>query len=479
MHLSDETMAMLHHDFDGRAAVIRQVVTERLQARAPLHAPDHVVGVYFVVSSTSHVADVGETISYHMTSGVHHPPAGSLLAACTGQVLAADPFDASGRVGLVWVGFPVHMLQSADGRVYTTDLLHLMAGEGVVGLVDHIDIQLVDMILPEAVLATFPGPAYGAPGVRRITGFPAGTPIFGTILKPCSGITPAEVGALVREAAGNRLFGFVKEDENLLPGVPFSPLADRAREAMTAVREQWPSRDGRGILFAPHITAPPDLLMRYLDVVLEAGVNAVMFSDQFVGGTTRMVREYTKTLENPPAIYAHNSGISNKTRSIWREVLDFLVRLDGADFRQTAPITTTAPLLRPTGLEWQRCEEALTRPAGQIKPTMIARAGGLDQGNIALNLHDAARRGYGDGILYLAGSAINSIKDAQGHPSPELGSAAMMEAVEAYTSGTVSVDTPQAHVDALFAYAKTHGKAALVTALVQRYPGKCAMAQTL
>ncbi|HEY3415585.1 MAG TPA: RuBisCO large subunit C-terminal-like domain-containing protein [Armatimonadota bacterium] len=470
MILAPNIREALSTDLDSRAALIRQVVVEQLQERGPVTSPEHVVGAYFVMSRTSTVAEVGETISYHMTSGVHHPPVGSLLEACTGQVLAAEPFDASGRVGLVWVGFPVRMMQYPDGRVYTTDLLHLMAGEGVVGLCDHADIQLVDLTIPETVLATFPGPAYGAPGVRAVTGFPAGTPIFGTILKPCSGITPEEVGALVREAAGNPLFGFVKEDENLVPGASFCPLADRTREAVTAVREQMGRRGGRGILFAPHITAQPDLLMRHLEVALEAGVNAVMFSDQFAGGTTRMVREFTREMAQPPAIYAHNSGISNKTRSIWREVLDLLVRLDGADFRQTAPLTTTAPLLRPNGQEWLRCEEALTRPLGPIKPTMIARAGGLDQGNIILNLHDAAQRGYGDAILYLAGSAINSIKDAQGRPAPELGSAAMREAVEAYTSGAVSAEAPDRHVAALYAYAVTQGKTALRTALVQRYP---------
>jgi ribulose 1,5-bisphosphate carboxylase large subunit-like protein len=230
-------------------------------------------------------------------------------------------------------------------------------------------------------------------------------------------------------------------------------------------------RGGRGILFAPHITAPPDRLLRNLDVALEAGVSAVMFSDQFVGGTTRIVREHTKHLAKPPAIYAHNSGISVRTRSVWREVLDFLVRLDGADFRQTAPVTRGEQLLRPYGLEWERCESALTKPVGQIKPTMIARAGGLDQGNIILNLRDAEQRGYGEGILYLAGSAINSIKDASGKASSELGSAAMLEALEAWRSGEISADDPERHLGELYAHAKARGKAALRTALEQRYPG--------
>jgi len=175
-------------------------------------------------------------------------------------------------------------------------------------------------------------------------------------------------------------------------------------------------------------------------------------------------------MDRPPAIYAHNGGISTRTRAVWREVLDFLVRLDGADFRQTAPVTTAAPLLRPSGLEWENCERELTRPAGPLRPVMVARAGGLDQGNIILNLRDARERGLGDGVLYLAGSAINSVKDASGRPSAELGSQAMVEAVEAFETGAVTGDDPQRHVAELYAYAKSRGKSALATALEQRYP---------
>lgn len=470
MTIDTNILADMSYDLDQRAAAIRAVVVDRMREKGTVRSDEYIIGAYFVVSRSLRLHDVGETISYHMTSGVHDPPPGGLLAECTGQVLATDPFDVTGRVGLVWVGFPVKMMRHDDGAVLSTDLLHLMAGEGEFGLCDHSDIQLAHMEIPDPVLATFPGPAYGAPGIRRAIGSPAGTPVFGTILKPCSGITPKEVGALVGQAAANPLFGFVKEDENFVPGVSFSPLAERVREALTAIRSQRERRGGRGIFFAPHITSSPDRLMRFLDVVLEAGGNAVMFSDQFAGGTTRMVREYTSRNPNPPAIYAHNSGISVKTRSIWREVLDFLARLDGADFRQTAPCTTVKPLLRPNGLEWIRCEEVLTRPVGHIRPTMIARAGGLDQGNIILNLRDAHRRGYGDGILYLAGSAINGVKDAEGKPSPAMGSRAMMEAVEAFTGGAVDGDQPEGHVEALYAYARARRKDALAMALRQRYP---------
>ena len=109
--------------------------------------------------------------------------------------------------------------------------------------------------------------------------------------------------------------------------------------------------------------------------MVEAGASGVMFSETYAGGTVRMVREATSQLKNPPAIYGHNAGIGVKTRSIWREVIDLLARLDGIDFRQTAPLRPGSPFIRPYGAEWHASEEALTRPIPGINPTMITRAG--------------------------------------------------------------------------------------------------------
>ena len=163
-----------------------------------------------------------------------------------------------------------------------------------------------------------------------------------------------------------------------------------------------------------------------------------------------------------------------KTRAIWREVIDLLARLDGIDFRQTAPVWPGAPFLRPYGLEWEASEEALTRPLPGIKPVMIARAGGLDQGNIGLNLADVERRGLGDGVLFLAGSAINSVKNARGEYDPKLGAEAMQQALDVHRSGELREVPAERHAAALLGVAEQKGLRALREALRQRYPGLAA-----
>ena len=195
-------------------------------------------------------------------------------------------------------------------------------------------------------------------------------------------------------------------------------------------------------------------------------------SESFAGGTVRMVREATKHLPQPPAIYGHNAGIGVKTRGgIWREVIDLLARLDGIDFRQTAPVRQGTPFIYPYGDEWIASERVLTQPLPGIKPTMIARAGGLDQGNIILNLADAGQRGLSEFILFLSGSAINSIKNAQGKPDPKLGAEAMQQALEVHRSGELKGLPADLHLTGLFAMAGRKNLKALHESLRQRYPG--------
>ena len=50
---------------------------------------------------------------------------------------------------------------------------------------------------------------------------------------------------------------------------------------------------------------------------------------------------------------------------------------------------------------------------------MIVRAGALDQGNVGLNLAEAERRGITEKVLFLAGSAINSIRNEKGEADPK------------------------------------------------------------
>lgn len=469
--ISASAANVLWQDMDAREALLRTIVTERL-AESPAPAiDDHVVATYFFALRSTLLTDAAEEISYLATSGVHDPPPGSLLEQCSAKPAGVAPFDATGRLGLAHVAFPLKMMRHPDGHVTSCDLLHTLAGAGIFDLFERQDVRLVGIRMPDEVIRSFPGPAHGPAGVRALTGFSPEQPAFGTILKPTAGITPAEVAALVEEAARCPLFLFIKEDEDLYPDLDYSPVRERVRRAMEAIARAKGQRGGLGVLFAPHITAAPHEILDYAMAALEEGATALMFSETFATGTVRMVREATKGLDRPPAIYGHNAGIGVKARAVWREVIDLLARLDGIDFRQTAPLKPGAPFLRPYGAEWRASEEALTRPLPGIRPTMTVRAGGLDQGNIILNLREVQERGFAEHVIFLAGSAINSIKNQAGKPDPKLGAEAMRQAVEVHRSGELNGVPDEHHVVELAALAERRGYRALREALRQRYPG--------
>jgi ribulose-bisphosphate carboxylase large chain len=467
-------LSLLWQDPDAREEALRRIVRDVLSERPPPRIDDHIVATYFFALRSTTLDHLGKEIVYHSTSGTKDIPPGSLLERCTGRCAGTVPFDDTNRLGLIHMAYPLAMLLQPDGHLTSTDILHTICGAIAFDVHENQDSRLVRLEIPPAALRTFPGPAHGPEGVRRITAFPSGEPAFGTILKPTAGITPEDVERLVGEAALCPLFLFVKEDENLYPHLEYSPVSRRVEGALGAIRRAREARGGRGLLFAPHITCAPHEMRDTIHEVTDRGASAVMFSESFATGTVRLVREATRGMTVPPAIYGHNAGIGVRTRAIWREVIDLLARLDGIDFRQTAPVKPGKPFLRPYGDEWEASEDMLSREIEGIRPTMIARAGALDQGNIGLNLADAERRGIAEGVLFLSGSAINSIKNASGKADPRVGAAAMMQAVSIHRSGRLRDVSMDEHLPAIADLARKEGLAELTAALRQRYPGRVA-----
>ncbi len=466
------SLLTLWHDFDAREMLLRRIVADRLAARPIPVVPDHVVATYFFAFRTQTLAHAVEEISYHATSGIKHPPQGSLLEACSARAAGVDAFDASGRIGLLHVAFPLKMMRHPDGTLTSCDLLHTLAGAIIFDFYENQDARLIAITMPDDVLKTFPGPAHGPIGARKLAGFALDQPAFGTILKPTAGITPDDVERLVGDIAGSQLLMFIKEDEDLYPDLDYSPVRARTERALAAIERVRGSRGGLGLIFAPHITAAPHQILELAEACVDAGATGLMFSETYAGGTVRMVREAFRGRDVEPLIYGHNAGMGVKSHAIWREVIDLLARLDGIDFRQTGPVRPGAPMIRPWGDEWEASEHALTRPLPGIKPTMITRAGALDQGNIVLNLQDIEARGITPNVLFLAGSAINTIKGADGKPDPKIGLDAMLEAIEIHRSGSLAGVSIDDHLGALYALATRRGLTALTTALKQRYPGQ-------
>src|SRR5271169_246375 len=169
--LTSETLARLWDDFDARETLLRQVIGDRLGANPPPSVPDHVVATYYFAFRSGTLSHAVEEISYHATSGVKSPPKGSLLEQCSAKQAGVDAFDASGRIGLLHVAFPLKMMRHPGGHITSTDLLHTIAGAVIFDMYENQDARLISLQIPADVLATFPGPAYGPINIRKMTGF--------------------------------------------------------------------------------------------------------------------------------------------------------------------------------------------------------------------------------------------------------------------------------------------------------------------
>ncbi len=467
-----KTLELLWHDADARDVQLRRVVTQRMADSPPPQIGDCIVASYFLALRTLRLQAAAAEIAYHATSGVRNPPPGSLLEQCTAKAAGVDPFDAGGRIGLLHVAFPLKLMLQPDGHLTSCDLLHTVAGAVIFDMYENQDARLVALEIPEPVLRTFPGPAYGPQELRRRTGFAADEPAFGTILKPTAGITPDEVGALVADAAECQLFLFVKEDEDLYPHLDYSPVAERTRRAVEAIDRAQQRRGGKGLLFAPHVSGAPHEILDTVHSVVEAGATAVMFSETFAGGSVRMVREATRSLPCPPAIYGHNAGIGVK-------IARHLPRGD----RPARPARrhrfppdrsgSTGYALHPS--LWRRMARqrsgALPRnPRNSPDDDRPRRRAGPGQLAAQPGRRPRARAFAVDPALGRVGDQLDPRRIGQTRPAARR--QAMREALEVHRSGEVRGVAVDEHLRALAAVAERRQMKALREALRQRYPDR-------
>jgi ribulose-bisphosphate carboxylase large chain len=190
-----------------------------------------------------------------------------------------------------------------------TDLSALLtiAIGGVYSIKQLTGIRVVGMRLPAAFASAHPGPQFGIPGSRRLTGV-EGRPIIGTIIKPALGLRPHETAEVVRElvAAG---VDFIKDDEKLTSPA-YSSLADRVRAVMPVILDHE-QRTGRKVMYAFGIShADPEEMVRNHDLVAAAGGNAAVVNINSVGfGGLAFLRKRSRL-----ALHAHRNGWDLLTR---------------------------------------------------------------------------------------------------------------------------------------------------------------------
>lgn len=230
-------------------------------------------------------------------------------------------------------------------------------------------VRLVDVELPASLVRLLPGPRYGMPGWRELTGV-HDRPLLLNMIKPNTGFSPAAGARFVAASAAGGT-DLIKDDE-LLADPPFNRAAERARAYRRAL-DGVADRTGRRARYIANVTTRSCQLVDLAWAVVDAGADALMVNALALG------LDGLQTLaESAPAvpILAHTAGVEIFTgggsSGFGQAVLlGRLLPLAGADAVLTSTPYATRPLDRPTYEATIR-----TLAAGQAPPPVAPFVGG-------------------------------------------------------------------------------------------------------
>jgi ribulose-bisphosphate carboxylase large chain len=161
-------------------------------------------------------------------------------------------------------------------------------------------LKLVSLEMPQAYRALFPLPRLGVEGTRRVLNV-RDRPLFGTIIKPNVGMSPAQIASLVRDLCEAGV-DFIKDDEVCANPV-HAPVSDRVPAVMAEIRA-YRERTGREVMMAFNITDELDAMRRHAELVEREGGTCVMASLNWCGlSAMETLRRAT-----PLAIHGHRNG---------------------------------------------------------------------------------------------------------------------------------------------------------------------------
>ena len=276
------------------------------------------ITVTYRIETTGSVEAMAEKIASDQSTGTFVPVPGEteeLKARVAARVLAIRHLPDAERPTWLEVADGHGPIRRAEADIafpldaIGTDLSALMtiAIGGVFSIKGMTGIRIVDMKLPEAFASAHPGPQFGLPGTRRLTGV-AERPIIGTIVKPALGLRPHETAALVGELIESGV-DFIKDDEKLMSPA-YSPLKERVEAIMPLILDHE-QKTGKKVMYAFGIShADPDEMMRNHDIVMKAGGNCAVVNINSIGfGGMSFLRKRSGLV-----LHAHRNGWDILTR---------------------------------------------------------------------------------------------------------------------------------------------------------------------
>jgi len=344
-------------------------------------------------------------------------------------------FELRGRVyriedDVAFIAYPIELFELGS----IPNILSSVVGN-VFGFKAVAALRLLDMRLPEALVRSFPGPAFGIAGIRQTLGV-HGRALTGSTIKPKLGLSPRQHAERAYETVRGGI-DTIKDDENL-NSQPWSPFDERVARTLELVRRAEAETGERKGYWANVTAGNTGEMLRRANVVAREGGRFVMVDFLTVGfAATASLREETGRLGL--GLHAHRAMHSVLDRQEAHGV-DFLViakwaRLLGVDH---VHVGTGVGKLEGTIAEMGERRRMMTadlalagggtlfdQPWASLRPVVPVASGGLHPGHVPQL--DAI---FGRDAFYLFGGGIH------GHPGgSRSGAIAARAAVEAVAAG--------------------------------------------
>lgn len=202
----------------------------------------------------------------------------------------------------VWIAYPSDLFEPGS----LSQILSSIAGN-IYGMKAVARLRLEDFNLPQDLVKSFRGPAFGRDGVKKMLGVER-RPLIGTIVKPKVGLSSEQFAEVLYEAMAGGC-DIVKDDENLTDQA-FNKFEKRLELSLAAL-EKAEHETGEKKGYLPNVTAPADEMLKRLELAKKMGSKYVMIDVVTAGwSAVQLLRRNSDGL----AIHAHRAGYAAFTR---------------------------------------------------------------------------------------------------------------------------------------------------------------------
>ena len=276
--------------------------------------------------------------------------------------------------------------------------------------------RLLDVAVPDDLLAQFRGPKFGVPGIREMTGV-LERPLSLHIIKPKMGMTPKDTAQQVYQTCLGGV-DMVKDDE-MCSEVYNCRFEDRLKAVLEAI-DRAAQKTGKKAIYFVSITDEVDQILPKALRAVELGASGLLLTYS-AGLSALRVLTSRPEIEVPVLLHASHM-IAAQPRISW-PVFAKLCRLCGADLMLTPTYWSSIPMVSLE--EGLRTAQVKLAPWKHLKPTWPMPCAGVYPG-----LTEILVKEYGTDIVIPSGGGM------LGHPMGyTAGARAWQQAIEVVMSG--------------------------------------------